>query len=179
MEFLIRHLSSRNTVPSVPLFLAKKPGLRLSAQCGSHRKDGLPVGGVGIHGCSFSGPNLEPTSNLLPSHHGPNGHSFSTKCGSDPPRRQRADGHSFASPQAVDAVSFFKAAKLQCCALRVGVLRASAPTIDQKRPCMSPRPPGAIRFKCIPGEQGCLSSPACVVQLQLDRGVMSVSLYFI
>lgn len=71
------------------------------------------------------------------------------ECGSDPPRRQRADGHSFASPQAVDVISFLIAAKLQCCALRVGVLRAFGP--HQKETVHEP--PGAIRLKCIPGNR--------------------------
>lgn len=136
-----------------PFFRQRRPGVRLSAQCGSRRKDGLPVGGVGIHDL-FLDPTLSQPricrhritvqmathsrSNAVPILQGDN----------------ELTGPLLHRPRLLMSFSFLRVAKLQCCALRVGVLRACGP--HQKRPCMSPRPPpGAIRFKCIPGEQGC------------------------
>lgn len=174
-EFLIRHSSSTNIVLRVPLFPPKKTGSPVVSTMWVPPKR-WRAGWWGWNPWSFSGPN---TSNLPPSHHGPNGHSFSIKCGSDPPRRQRADGHSFASPQAVDVIFFSNSSRTQMlCSPGWSPPGLRPPPKETVHEPPVP-PPGAIRFKCIPGEQGCLSSPACVVQLQLDRGVMSASLYFI
>lgn len=107
---------------------------------GPAEKMALPVGGVGIHDL-FLDPTLSQPricrhritvqmathsrSNAVPILQGDN----------------ELTGPLLHRPRLLMSFSFLRVAKLQCCALRVGVLRACGP--HQKRPCMSPRPPPA------------------------------------
>lgn len=77
-------------------------------------------------------------------------------------------------PRLLMSFSFLIAAKLKCCDLRVGVLRASFGP-PQKRPCMSPRPPRRDQIQMHSRGAG-LSVVSCVCRAAATRSRCHVSL---